>query len=69
MILTVCNTPLLVSVLDYDSDFFRLKLTTPCMYADGNLTFASSYDANELIVKLMILIPLKSKNLVPVVTL
>ena len=39
------------------------------MYADGNLTFASSYDANELIVKLMILIPLKSKNLVPVVTL
>ena len=39
------------------------------MYADGNLTFASSYDAKELIVKLMILIPLTSKNLVPVVTL
>ena len=32
------------------------------MYADGTLTFASSYDADELIVKLMILISLKSKS-------
>ena len=29
-----------------------LILTTPCMYADDTQTFASSYDANELIVKL-----------------
>lgn len=29
-----------------------LKLTTPCMYADDTQIFASSYNANELILKL-----------------
>ena len=43
---------IVVAIIYYNDLPECLRSTTPCMYADDTQIFTSSFDANELVVKL-----------------